>query len=178
MHLLNPIQVAAALSVSLVIVSASPMPWSESLLEEINRSRAHGLSEVKIRKPPTLSHCRNKSAEKLSAKNEIASQLPRYLLTPGPLPLREVARLPTALSAPVSINFEARAKEEEVGKLHTILTRISTRLGLKKGDDQEAGCDGWDESSEIGNEENWMYNGKSRLHESVGKRGEEMKRKL
>ena len=47
MRLINTHTIIAAFSISLALVSASPTPWSEDLLEEINSLRARGMSEVR-----------------------------------------------------------------------------------------------------------------------------------
>ncbi|KAL9099574.1 MAG: hypothetical protein Q9163_004942 [Psora crenata] len=165
MHFLNLFRACALLSVGFGHISASPIAWPESVLEEINSLRARGMSEP---------------SDNLSKKHEIASRYPRYFSTLDLGPLPQAPHVATASSTlrKLDVVADPDAEDAKPGKLHDILISLSSKLGLEDCDDQGVELEEADGRAEIDNEENWMYNGKSRLHERVGRRGQEMGKRL
>lgn len=151
----------AFLVAGITLTEASPVPYPDDLLEEINSLRLSGLSEVTSPKDvPWLSLLIPADSRPPSFQDEIATHFPRYHSAPFIPPLDHATPFPTS---PFSW------KAEKPGRVHHLLVTLSSILGVSRFEEETV-----ETLFDLGNGEEWPYNGRSRLRESVGRRGEEM----
>lgn len=173
-----------------------PMPWSETLLEDINSLRASGLSEVRARShlssatsqtPQPHNIVKKQEAKKADilslSQADIALRFPRALFYPNPTsPSRITLYSPPDLRSYAS-NGNHHHSNHNQPKGPSFIARLAQKLGLTLGGD--GGCDDQDDDDGVGDggffwelvDEEDRRHGKARFTEGVGKRGGQMGRK-